>query len=214
MGSPTSLADPAALVVIDTSAAINLIATGCAGQILQALPNRVLAVDAVPIELEEGRQRGRPDADLLRELVVARRIEVVTLGNLSTAIFEELVIGAAAMTLDDGEAATIAYAVEHVATAIIDERKAMRICAERFPNLHVGCTVDMFAHPDVIRSLGRDGLSQAVVNALQLARMRVLPHHVEWVVGLIGTKEAASCVSLPQSVRRTHRPSSERKDRR
>ncbi len=115
-----------------------------------------LGVDAIIIELEEGRRRGRPDADLLNELVVAKRIEMVTLGNPAAAIFEELVIGPAAMTLDDGEAATIAYAVEQGAITIIDERKANRICGARFPKLRVGSTVDLFAHPAVMDSLGRE----------------------------------------------------------
>jgi len=187
------------LIVIDTSVAINLMATGCAAQILRALPNRVFAVDAVSIELEEGRQRGRPDADLLDELVTAKKIEIVTLGDSAVAIFEELVIGAAAATLDDGEAATIAYAAAHGATAIIDERKANRICSERFPRMLVGCTVDLFAHPSVANALGSEKLAQAVFNALQLARMRVLPQHVKWVVDLIGKEQALACASLSRA---------------
>jgi len=187
------------LIVIDTSVAINLMATGCAAQILRALPNRVFAVDAVSIELEEGRQRGRPDADLLDELVTAKKIEIVTLGDSAVAIFEELVIGAAAATLDDGEAATIAYAAAHGATAIIDERKANRICSERFPRMLVGCTVDLFAHPSVANALGSEKLAQAVFNALQLARMRVLPQHVKWVVDLIGKEQALPCASLSRA---------------
>ena len=201
MGSLTCLTDPAALVVIDTSAAINVIATGCAADIVKALPNRLVAVDAVPAELEEGRRRGRTDADQLDGLVAARLIEIVTLGNPAAQLFEELVIGPAAVTLDDGEAATIAYAAEHGAIALIDERKANRICGERFPDLRVGCTVDLFAHPGVVRTLGRKRLAQAVLNALQCARMRVLPHHVDWVIRLIGAEQASLCSSLPQSVR-------------
>jgi predicted nucleic acid-binding protein len=202
MGSPTCLIDPAAVIVIDTSAVINLTATGCAGEILQALPHRVLAVDTVQTELEEGRRRGRNDANLLYGLVTARLIGIVTLDDVAARTFEDLVVGRAAMTLDDGEAATIAYAARQGAVAIIDERKANRICRERFPALGLGCTVDVFSQPDVERTLGRDKLSRAVVNALQLARMRVLPHHVKWVLSLIGSKEAASCASLPRTARR------------
>jgi predicted nucleic acid-binding protein len=207
MGSQSCLSDPGSLVVIDTSAAINLISTGCAARILQALPNRVLAVDVILVELEEGRRRGRPDANLMNELVMATRVEIVALGNPAEAIFEELVIGAAAMTLDDGEAATIAYAVEHGAIAIIDERKANRICGAKFAKLRLGSTVDLFAHPAVMDALGRESLSKAVVSALRLARMRVLPHHVEWVIGLIGPEQARICRSLPQGARLTPRPS-------
>jgi predicted nucleic acid-binding protein len=201
MEPPIFLTDPSTPAVIDTSAAINLIATGCAAEILKALPNRVLAVDAIPVELEEGHRRGRIDADLLNELVAARLIEVVTLNDAATQTFEQLVIGPAAMTLDDGEAATIAYALEHSGIAIIDERKATRICAERFPGLMTGCTVDLFAYPHVGHALGHERLAEAVLNALKIARMRVLPLHIAWVVNLIGAGEAASCMSLPRSIR-------------
>lgn len=201
MEPPTFLTDPAAPAVIDTSTAINLIATGCAAEILKALSNRILAVEAVPAELQEGRRRGRKDADLLDNLVSARLIEVVALSDVAIQIFEQLVVGPAAMTLDDGEAATIAYGLEHGGIAVIDERKATRICAERFPALKIGCTLDIFNHPGVAATLGRERLSQAVVNALRHARMRVQLHHVQWVVELIGADEAARCSSLPRIAR-------------
>lgn len=89
------------------------------------------------------------------------------------------------------------------AVAIIDERKANRICSERFPALGVISTVDLFAQPAVLEALGRDKLAQAILNALQLARMRVLAHRVDWVVQLIGLRQAALCPSLPRAVRHT-----------
>jgi predicted nucleic acid-binding protein len=201
MGSISCLTDPASLIVIDTSAAINLNATGSAAEILQALPNRLVAVDVVSLELDEGRQRGRDDADLLNKLVSASLIEIVTLADPALDIFETLVVGTAAETLDDGEAATIAYAVDRGAAAIIDERKANRICTGRFPSLQLGCTVDLFAHPDVMCALGRESLVKALINALQLARMRVLPRHLDWVIDLIGSEQASLCASLPRAAR-------------
>lgn len=201
MGSLTCLTDPAALIAADTSTLINLNATGCAREIVRAIPNKLVVVDVVVAELDEGRRRGRPDADLLNQLVAAGQVEIVKLNEPAALHFERLVVGSAAMTLDDGEAATIAYAVVHKGTAILDERKATRICAETFPKLHVGCTVDILAHPEVRKSLGHEMLADAVFKALYNGRMRVFPHHVEWVVGLIGTDHAAACISLPQSVR-------------
>ncbi len=105
------------------------------------------------------------------------------------------------MTLDDGEAATIAYAVEHGGIPIIDERKATRIYAEQFQGQALACTVDLFMHEAVTRAIEREKLAQGVINALQLARMRVLPHHVEWVVDLIGSEQALLCASLPRAAR-------------
>lgn len=202
MGSPTCLNDPSALIVLDASVAINLTASGHAADILQALPNPKVVVDVVTEELAEGRRRGRQHADLLDKLVADGVIESVIVPPSAEAIYESLVIGSAVETLDDGEAATIAYAVEAGAIALIDERKAIRICGQKFPKLRLGCTVDLFCHPDVEAAIARSTLGQAVVNALQYVRMRVLPHHVDWVVSLIGQDEAARCTSLPRVVRK------------
>lgn len=199
--SLTCLTDPNAVVVADASTVINLNATGCAREVIRGLPNHLVVVDVVPVELSAGRQRRRQDADRLNGLVDSSFVEIVRLDDRGAQCFEQLVVGPAAMTLDDGEAATIAYAVSQNAIALIDERKANRICAERFPNLRVGCTVDIFTHPEVQRALGREALVSAVFNALHQGRMRVLPHHVEWVIELIGVERAVSCTSLPNSVR-------------
>lgn len=201
MRSLTCLTDPGALLLADTSTIINLNASGCAQEVIRALPNRLAVVDVVPAELKLGRARGRRDADLLDDLIKGGLIATVELGEGAEGYFEQLVVGPSALTLDDGEAATIAYAFERRGIAIIDERKANRICSQRFPTLRVACTIDIFMHPDVMRVIARESLAQGVMNALQLARMRVLPHHVEWVLGLIGPEQAALCPSLPRSVR-------------
>jgi len=201
MVSLTCLTDPAALLVADASTVINLNASGCAKEIVKALPNRVAVTHIVPGELDSGRSHGRRDAALLEELVVAGLVDIVQLEEEAERHFEQLVIGPAAMTLDDGEAATIAYAVSRSAVAIIDERKATRICGERFPALRIGSTVDLFAHEHVQERLGAALLAEAVFNALHRGRMRVLTHHIDWVVGLIGKDRAALCVSLPSAVR-------------
>jgi predicted nucleic acid-binding protein len=201
MGSLTYLADPGVPIVADASVIINLIASGCAADIIRALPNRLTVVDIVPAELETGRRQGRLDADRLKALVSAGLVDIVKLTDEAEQYFEGLVIGVAAETLDDGEAATIAYSVACGAIALVDERKAKRICSERFPKQKLGCSIDIFTHSDVEKRLGREVLAQAVFNALVQGRMRILPHHIEWVVGLIGTARTALCKSLPNSVR-------------
>lgn len=201
MGCQSCLSDPRAFVVIDTSVAINLIATRIAGPILDAVPNQVSVVEEVAIELQDGRKCGRTEADALEKLVASGRMNIVQLGSPAINDFTGLVSGQAAETLDDGEAATIAYALERGATALIDERKANRICAERFPSLAIGCTVDLLAHDSLQGALGPDGLSDAVFNALHDGRMRVLARHLEWIVRLVGPERAAKCVSLPASIR-------------
>ena len=81
MGLPTCLTDPSAVIVADTSTVINLNATGCAREIIRAIPNKFVVVDVAAAELNQGRRRGRIDADLLAELVRDRIVEIVELDD-------------------------------------------------------------------------------------------------------------------------------------
>jgi predicted nucleic acid-binding protein len=195
------VSDSRSLVVADTSVVINLNATGCAARILAALPFRMVVTDVVQSELQEDRKSDRQDTALLADLVAASHIRIVSLGAVGQRVFGDLVIGPASETLDDGEAATIAYAEEAKIVPVIDERKARRICAQRFNHLQPLSTVDLLADADVAASLGRDALTDAVFQALQTARMRVLPQYINWVVAMIGADRASQCPSLPRSVR-------------
>ena len=195
------LTDSTAAIVIDASTAINLNATGCAPAILKALPNRARITETVVAELEAGRRTGRRDGELIADLLGRSLLEAVRMNESQERLFKSLIIGSAVDTLDDGEAATIAVALDGRAVAIIDERKANRICAQRYPQVRTGCTIDLFAHEAVQSVLGAAALGDAIFAALQQARMRTLPRHLEWVVSMIGQDRAPLCPSLPRSVR-------------
>jgi predicted nucleic acid-binding protein len=201
MESPTSLIK-LETITADASTVINLNATGCAREIMRTLQSKFVVVDVVQSELETGRRSGRKDADLLNGLLADGLVELVQLDSTALVHFEKLVIGPAISTLDDGEAATIAYSIGACAVAAIDERKATSICSQRFPSLSVCSTVDILSRREVLNTLGKDELSAAVYRALKHGRMRVLPHNVEWVVDLIGLEQASTCTSLPKVVRR------------
>lgn len=193
--------DMDAVVVADTSVIINLNATERAAEILTSLPFRVVVTEIVAGELSEDRRSGRRDAELLAALVQAGHVQVVPLDDAGLDVFSELVIGPAGETLDDGEASTIAYAVEHGVAPVIDERKGLKIRGARFPSLRPKCTVDLFADPAVMAALGRTSLADAIFQTLRHARMRVPPEHLAWVIALIGADRAALCPSLPKAVR-------------
>ena len=195
------LTDSKTTVVCDASTVINLNATGCAVAILKALPNPFVISEVALGELDEDTRSNRNDAKLVAEMQSLGLIKALPLDDGSSGHFERLVAGRTIDTLDDGEAATIACAVAIKGVPIIDERKANRICKERYPDLLVGCTVDILAHEALSAALGATKLSEAVVNALQQARMRVLPHCLPWVVDLIGPANAGLCLSLPAHVR-------------
>ena len=200
MDCPSCLDDLATPIVADASVVINLIASGFAATILGALAVPLRVPSEVQAEIERGRSSGRNDADELAGLVAAGKVTIVELGAEGTRCFSTLVAGPAKDTLDDGEAATIAYAMENDATGLIDEKKATRICTQRFSHLTVGSTVDLVGCPAVQAKLGQD-LADAIFKMLSVGRMRVLPQHLDWVVAQIGPDRAAQCSSLPASHR-------------
>lgn len=199
-------------LVADTSAIINFIATQCPADILRALPERLVITDIVADEIEDGRKKGRLDAEMLDELKKSGLIHIEALGDAGESVFERLVVGPASMTLDDGEAATIAYAVENSLGVIIDDYKARRICKQHFAGVPMRCSVEIFRHVTVQGVLGSRQLELAVLNALQIARMGVPAEHIDWVVGIIGDVNAGLCPSLPRRKREMSTLRAERND--
>ena len=195
------LGDPLPELVADASAVINLLASGVARPVLESLPVRLRVVKEVSRELATGQQRGWDSSALLGTLVQSNLAEIVGLDDSSYECFESLVIGTAIDTLDDGEAATIAYARAAGAVALIDERKGRRICASRFPELSVRTTVALLTSAQVTKLLGDAAVGDAVFNALRTGRMRVPAADHQRVVAIIGTERAKLCLSLPEHVR-------------
>lgn len=190
-------------MVIDASVVINLNATGCAVEILDAFPNPFAVTDVALEELAKGERSGHRDSHHLRQLVNRGVVDLESLGTSGQATFSSLVSGSAIATLDDGEAATIARAIEAREIAVIDERKARNICESRYPHLTVISTADLLIDNIVRDALGQNRQVDAIVSALQGARMRVPPSRVERVVDIIGNERALICNSLPKSVRET-----------
>lgn len=187
-------------VVADASAVINLVASGAVLRIARVLRAPIRVLSAVALELESGRPRWTTSDDLA-ELAKAGIIEIVDLDDAASRYFEELVVGTAVETLDDGEAATIAYALTRDLEALIDERKACRICAERYAALAVTTTVEFLLDPTMEAELGPDGVVDALFRALKYGRMRVPPSQVERVVRILGPERTALCNSLPLHAR-------------
>jgi predicted nucleic acid-binding protein len=190
-------------LAIDASEAINLSACGLGRQIVRVMRRRVIVADVVSDELRNDPPAGRDDAGQLRAWIDAGLIEEVPLASVDDAVFLSLVSGRAEDTLDDGEAATIALAIAHSTGAVLDERKAIRICSTRHPSVQLASTADLLLSTEVMREFGEAVIGDALFAALTGARMRVLPHHVEAVLRLLGRERAALCRSLPQSSRRS-----------
>ncbi|MBJ7484197.1 hypothetical protein [Brevundimonas sp.] len=187
--------------IADASVWINLIATERAHVILSATSVPLRITDVALAELERGRSKGRQAADEMAGLLHMGLTEVVALAAEDEALFLSLVSGAAAETLDDGEAATLACAYRLGAGALIDERKATQIAAKRFETLTVLSTVDLLLSPEVRSACGED-LGDVLFAALTGARMCVPDHHADEIVRVVGAERAMRCHSLPARVRR------------
>ena len=193
------LADPDAVFVADTSVLISLNATGKTADVFGGLPCQFVVPENVSAELENGRQNGYRDADVLEELCRDGNVRCVGLGAAALEVYESLVDGSTLRTLDDGEAATIGCAVELAGVALIDERKARLLCSEDYPELTVVSTAGLLLCDPVKSILGERGQAEALLKALQQARMRVPKELVDAVCRVIGPDAAMGCTSLPRS---------------
>lgn len=196
------LIDHDGVIVLDASVIINLLATGHASEILQALKVPLVVTGNVVREIEQGSANGRPESALLTELISSNCLQLQELSAPTLEHFFSLVSGNTSDSLGDGEAATLALAHCSGCSAAIDEKKATRIAGERFNTLKLVTTVDILAHEPIRASLGHVTLAQAVVQALQVARMQVRPHQLNWVAQLIGEDNLARCASLKRYARR------------
>lgn len=180
---------------------MNLNATGYADRILSSLPMGIYVPKPVIKELERGEASGYTDAFDFRTLEKQGVISEIPMNSLSQSEFINLVSGTTISSLGDGEAATIACAYSDRLWAAIDEKKARRICSERYPDMGLICTVDILAHKSVIANLSNAEHSDAILAALEVANMSVLPEHLDWIVEKIDPKRLPRCKSLPRHIR-------------
>jgi len=187
---------------VDASAIINILSSGFAEEIIDAIQNPIRVAVVVCEELAESRELGWPHADLLTSLRDMRLVETVELEGVAVSVFERLVLGHGADTLDDGEAATIACAVKSSGVVITDDRKALRVAEGLFPGVCRGSSMDLFRLPSVAERLGPTRQVEALFNALIHARMRVPEAHLDWAVEALGPERVTMCPSLPKKTRK------------
>lgn len=185
-------------LVVDASAVINLLGTGMPVPLLRNLGMRVLIAAEAYGEVRRHPIQGELIESVMAALTSERLIEQVELGNQGRGVFLELVASDLTGGLDDGEASTIAAALEHSkdAVVVVDEKKAARLLSERWPERRCISTVTLLAQPRVRTGLSDQAFADAVFSALKHACMRVPADGLEWVLGLIGAERAGQCPSL------------------
>lgn len=187
---------PDAGLVCDASVLINLLATNRLEVILRSLAVPVYVTEQVYGEVYVDPRDRRRSPDLLRPFVDSGALLRVALEEAALDTFLDLTGADPPDDLDDGEAASIAFAVHHGHAAALDETKARAVCGRRFKQLRVRTTVELFQLDAVRAALDPTGFDEAVFQALRLARMRVPPEHDPWVRELLGPERIGQCPSL------------------
>jgi len=193
------LGDADLILVLDASAVINFLGTGNAAALIHALRRKCVVERTAWREITRDPLTRKPATEPLKALMAAGLLERQEMHTDATMLFLDLTLAQPPDGLDDGEAATIAHAVTSGAAAVIDEKKAFRISAAKWPQLKVLSTLDLFSCASVIDAIERTSLADAVFSALIHARMRVPVEFRKWVLELIGKDRASKCPSLGRS---------------
>lgn len=179
-------------ILIDTSVALNLLATGVGVAVIESLEVDCLVCSAV---LGETIYVRSDDPKQPREAVSIDpwlQSEYVRIANPESPLEEELYVQFA-MDLDDGEAMSLAICRARGYAFATDDRKARRIAAElASPPVPLVSTAEIVCHWARRTSAGPDELRRLLA-AIEL-RARFIPRHDdplrEWWIH--GRSEAAS----------------------
>lgn len=193
--NPSNLLSQHSVLVLDASVVLNLLGTGQATRILEALRRKVLMDEHAIKEIIYDPFNGAPGEQAIAALATAGLIKRHRLTTPAYELFLELTGALPPDDLGDGEAATIATADHAHAIPVIDERKARRIVSARTPTTTVLHTIDLLAYPAVVKAFNHE-VGDIVYGALRHARMRVPEDCRAWVLDAVGLERAKQCPSL------------------
>jgi predicted nucleic acid-binding protein len=188
-------------LALDASVLINFLGSGIPDRLIQAFAGRILVAEPVYKEVyNDPGHRVRP-REWMESLDQGGLLEIVRLSG--EALQRYLDFGAAG--LDNGEAATLALALDRNAIPVIDEKRARRLYAANYPGARLSSTVELFHELSERDAVAEDILRAGLFDAIRIARMRVLPEMMDWVIAAIGPENAESCSSIP-AIARNSRP--------
>jgi hypothetical protein len=173
-----------------------LLGSGAPSLILRGLHRRILVDDVTLGEVSIDPATGKSAKDACDKLIADGLIEKVEMTDQAYELFISLTGANPPDDLDDGEAATIAQALQLGAAAVIDERKATRIAASSFPDLVVFSSIDLFGCSDLVRAIAEHELASLLYGAFKNARMRVPLLFLPWIVATVGESRLVECSSV------------------
>ncbi len=192
---PSRLPESPATLVLDASAVLNLLGTGRAADVLRLVGRETVIVEEAVREVERNPLDGSAGSAAIDALVCAGLLHIRPLLPSGYEVFANLVAAPSPDGLDDGEAATVAYAVDVGGIPLLDEKKATRI-ATTLPVPAPLCTLDLLSHTSVEGGWGVEALATAVYSALQHARMRIPVRFRPWIIGLVGVARLRECTTV------------------
>lgn len=194
MRSPSQLKPADTPLFLDTSVVINLVASRRIEDLRRALNRPFVVEEAVMGEMKRDPRDGSDGTLLMRKLTGDLVLKLTRLDDAQGEHFLRLVGALVPDDLGDGEAATIASALEN-GSAVIDERKARRIIARDFPALQTFCSLDLLCSEQAYLAMGTDGVHGAVTCALRDGRMRIPPEWRAFVANLTPESNAGPAIT-------------------
>jgi predicted nucleic acid-binding protein len=181
--SPSRLPEHIRPLVLDTGAALNLLATGQPAEVVRRLARPVLIEEVSANLLDAAPCRSPFQHDALRQLVDAGIITIERLDPAGYGTFLDIVGAPPPDDLGDGEAAALALALARDADVVVDEPKTTRIAASRLgrESLH---SLDLICAPALLEEIGAERTGQLVLAAARDAHIRIPPRFRRWAADL------------------------------
>lgn len=183
-------------LILDASVLINLIGSHALPSIISSLNGRLFIEEVTFNEITYDPRDGNPVGHLLSDLINKAYLKKEKMNKETMDTFYDLIGAPSPDDLGDGEAATIALAVQLKGIAVIDDKKALRIASKFHPSMPTCTTLDIFTSDLILNSLGPDKLSDALFMSIKNGRMRVPHCHKEWTIKTIGIDRATQCLGL------------------
>lgn len=172
------------LFVLDASVLFNLLATGIAADTLEALgvPCWVEERTATEVRRFPGE---KAESMPLQTLFGSGHLRLCRMSPVAYDIYLSLISGPSTQTLDDGESAAIAMSVTGVGSVVLDDKKARRICSERFSHVSIASSLHLFVEAASRGNWGDQQLVHVVQRARDVSKMSIIPTERAWLASVM-----------------------------
>lgn len=165
---------PRSPLVLDASVIFNILATGFAADIIDAIGQPCLVEMRTRREVK---RHPRPDAangDPLEPLLVCGALQIATMSSTAYRFYLGLVSGDSAAALGDGESAAIALAADANHAVALDDAKARAIRSRQAPHVTTVSSLALIVGAAQASRWAEGKLRQAISDARKYARMGIV----------------------------------------